>query len=321
MSRSFAELLLTVSTELQDATNAIFTADTVKSAMATALIDVSHKSPRFSKETVSTVALTKDITLIAEHRRNLLWVERLEYPIAQSPESYHNYEIFGNVLTMKLDSAPSAVESAYLWLAKHHICNEIGTTDLAGALSAQANVAATTLALNLLGTGTINENTTLTITGDTTATVYTVTAQVTIAGNAATVSIYPAVVEQALINAVVTLAVPTPTLNVSEENCWIGISAGTLAIAYGLKPTNATGAELTLAISDIDDARGYFNTIQVGTPDVEYLRSAATELNTVATQLRTGQGFLQWGQLRLATALRDLEHIAYKRSYITYSRS
>lgn len=90
-----------------------------------------------------------------------------------------------------------------------------GTTDEAGALSADAALAATSLALNLLGTGTINKGTIVIITGDTQP--YVVTADAAISGAAATVSIYPALKQAALSAAVVTMQSDDAN-TVSREN-------------------------------------------------------------------------------------------------------
>lgn len=80
----------------------------------------------------------------------------------------------------------------------------LGTTDTAGAIKTLALVGATQLELKSLGTGTINKSAKLTIAGDTT--IYSVTAQATIATNEATVSISPGLVAQAAVDAVVTLS-------------------------------------------------------------------------------------------------------------------
>lgn len=103
-----------------------------------------------------------------------------------------------------------------------------GTTDEAGALSADAALGATSLALNLLGTGTINKGTVLIITGD--AQPYVVTADATISGAAATVSIDPATKQANSSAAVVTLQTDDANTLSRENlffhrNCFAMVSA------------------------------------------------------------------------------------------------
>ncbi len=82
--------------------------------------------------------------------------------------------------------------------------------------------------LKSLGTGTINEDTSLTIAGD--STVYTVTSNATIATAEATVSITPALVVQADADDVVTLAAPTSTLDILSESLLADLIAARVAI-------------------------------------------------------------------------------------------
>lgn len=59
---------------------------------------------------------------------------------------------------------------------------------------------------------------------------------------------------------------------------------------------------LERAITDIDSARGFFNKSNVGSPETEYLNSAATELRTLSAHISNAGGFgsLNSGELNAA---------------------
>ncbi len=173
---------------------------------------------------------SKDLTLSTENLRKLLWIEMLEYEVAQDPQEFPEFTRWGDVLTMDIDSTPVADESVYLYLAKKHILQKaVGTTTLTGDLSAAAAAGVSSIAVHALGTLTINEDTTLMITGDTT--VYTVTETVTISGNAATIKITPVTSQIELIGAAVTLSLATSTMDDALEEAYCEYVAATAALS------------------------------------------------------------------------------------------
>jgi hypothetical protein len=92
------------------------------------------------------------------------------------------------------------------WYVDQNIkTHTVGTVDLAGAITDDPSVAAgaTTIHVGSLGTGTINKGSIITIAGNTGK--YVVTANATIAANAATLTIYPALNDAVLKDAVVTI--------------------------------------------------------------------------------------------------------------------
>lgn len=235
-SKTYAEMQAYILVVLQDSTtsgqassNDIFKAAELDLIMPTCLIEVSGIVPHETKESVLTTASSNKLTLSAENKRKLILIEELEYKVDQNPEQFRNFKRWGDVLTMEYGGLPSADETVYLYLNKVHVLQkEIGTTDTAGAIKTEAAVGSTSLALKSLGTGTINEDTKLTIAGDDTE--YTVTATVTIAANEATVVITPALVAQASADAVVTLALADSTLDLALENAYADYVAGKAAI-------------------------------------------------------------------------------------------
>jgi hypothetical protein len=117
------------------------------------------------------------------------------------------------------------------------------TTDLAGAINGAAAKGATSLTLDALGTGTITAGDTLTIAGDTTS--YAVTAAVTIAANAATVSISPPLQVAADDDAVVTL--------VSDDETGVGLAYHRNAFALVMAPLPELGNELGARVATVQD--------------------------------------------------------------------
>jgi len=119
------------------------------------------------------------------------------------------------------------------------------TTDLAGAVNNASGYAkgATSIALDALGTGTILAGDTLTFAGHTTE--YAVTADVTIAANAATVAISPPLQAAVADNEVVTL--------VSDDETEVGLAYHRNAFALAMAPLPEIGNELGARVAVVQD--------------------------------------------------------------------
>jgi hypothetical protein len=221
MAKSYSQIIDDAEAYLNDNSNANFVAADLDPQVPAVLARVSRVRPwrpnqlthRYSStQTVS----ARDVVLTSGDKWRLAWVDRVEYPIDVVPGKFRNFVRNGDVVSIDLDHKPVA-EAVNLYLAKVHILQKaIGTTDTAGAIKTQAVVGATTLALKSLGTGTINEDTQLTIAGDTT--VYHVIQTATIGTNEATVTIWPALEHQAEVDDVATLALAESTLDYDLED-------------------------------------------------------------------------------------------------------
>lgn len=237
MPRTHAEMVTLILTRLMDAgidpggtANQVFATAEVDAYIKSGLAELSGYKPYQVKNTsLLTTVNSRDITLTSEVKHNLFWIDYIEYKVAQDPPAYRNWKQYGDIVTLKIDCAPTAAESVYLYLSKkHRLQKEVGTVDLAAAVKTTAAAGVSSIILKSLGTGTINEDTQLTIAGD--ATVYHVTGTATIATNEATVSITPVLAAQAAADAVVTLALSTSTLDITLEDLLADLAAAHLAI-------------------------------------------------------------------------------------------
>ncbi len=227
MGRTYTQIRDLIEQILQDTGNATWSTDELDLLIPMALTEVSSVCPRLVRSILTTTASSRRLVLPANTLRNLLWIDKAEYPVAQDPPYYRNVQRFGNMIEIEIDDAPLSAASLYLHLAKKHVLlTTLGTTDTAGAVKTAGSEGDTTLALKSLGTGTIEQDAILTIAGDTFE--YTVTAQATIAANEATVSIEPGLSADVAADAVVTLS--DSSLDVDMENVLAGISAGIASI-------------------------------------------------------------------------------------------
>ena len=291
MSRSWSAIRDDIETLLQDAgvdpspaaANSIFATAEIDALIPNALIRLSLSIPWQVKVTKTTVADTRDITLSTGDKWRLIEIVKVEYPVDEDPREFRNVTQFGDTASLLLDTAPDAAESAYFFMNKIHLLSStVGTTDLLGALSAGAAAGAVSLALNGLGTGTIEEGTTLMITGDTT--VYYVTTQATIAGAAATVSIWPPLAAAALTGAVVTLSL-TSTLDTRLEDFLERLVAARAAISKSTKSyaqVNSAIATIALAVTAISNIAAIIAKAEHDTTGDIHLGRDETVLGTTA---------------------------------------
>lgn len=245
-AKLYTEMVTTIVQILQDTGKAIWGDTEIDQQIPRGLSFVSLACPRYPSYLTSagvllpatlltTVANSRYIQLSAGDMWDLIECglredPYLEYPVDDDPISKCNFKRYGDVIELLIDTAPSSTVSARLWIGKRHLLQkEVGTADLAGAVNADTAAASVTLALKSLGTGTINEGTKLTIAGD--SCVYNVYATATIADNAATVYIYPALKAAVLEDAVVTLALAPSTLELPLEAVFADFVAGMVAIS------------------------------------------------------------------------------------------
>lgn len=171
-----------------------------------------------------------------------------EYPIG----SYRNVAVHGTIVTLGIDYMPDdtaaadARKDAYVYFARKHKLSQL--TDFAGAVNLEAGYAAgsTSMAIdNIQATGTIEQGQEFTIAG--LKETYTVTADASVSGNAATISFFPGLEATASDNTVITLT--ASTLSPSLEDVLIMLSAGGAAMvkANSSNPYAKIG-ELKLAI-------------------------------------------------------------------------
>jgi len=223
--KTYAEIINDCETLVQDAgidpstpgANAVFATAELDALMPSALTRISQFKPWEIKTTKSTVADTRDITLTTGDKWRLLGIPKVEYLTAQNPPVYRNVSRFGDVVSIKINSRPSsAVDIYFFWNKVHLLQSAVGATELTGTVNTASVAGDVTLSVVSLGTGTVNEFTTLKITGD--STVYYVIETATISGtNAITLSVWPPITAANTIGDVVTLSLST-TLDIPLEN-------------------------------------------------------------------------------------------------------
>jgi hypothetical protein len=289
MARTYAEIITLAQSIVIDngidpsgVANQIFAAAEFDKFVPMALEEVSTFRPHQVKETLLTTADSRELTLAAENKRKLLYIYKAEYEVDKNPRVFHNVTRFGDVVTLEMDIGPVDDESVYLYMGKVHLLQkEIGTTDTALAVKTTAAIGATSLILKSAGTGTVNEDTTFTITGDATATVYTVTATATIAATEVTVSIAPALKAQATADDVVTLAISVSTMDdVITEDLLADLLAGRAAInksrlyigGTSMSGANTAANMLSWGQNKVAETRARLSRHALSIPYVEYSR-------------------------------------------------
>ena len=268
---------------------------------------------------------------------------RVEYPIGADPANNRNFAINRDILTIGYDG--TITDNAKVYLEYKAVQRVSRLTDLAGAVKVEHAAGVSEIDIDgLESSGTIYENDEFTIAG--VQGTYRVTADGTISSNeVANLAFYPALLAIAADDAVVTFK--KSTLHTTLERILIKMAAGHAAIreplvylnafegdaskfsALTTSVTNMT-ARIEEAVSNINDARGFFNKANVGRPEQEYLASARQEMNSAASYLGQAKGHIDhlnqrlanikvafnykaWGEERLAEARAELYRNAGRR--------
>ncbi len=236
MARNYNQMIKLIETILIDAginpsgvANQVFSTAELDEFLCKGLTEVSKYRPYQVKATLTTTPNSRELTLTDEIKRNLLWIDNLEYKVDQYPKSFRNFTRFGDVINMELDYTPTTAESVYLYLAKRHILTK-SLNDTVGAVNAQTPSGSTSITIKSLGSDAyVPEDTTLEIEGDDTD--YTVIENATITTNVATCKITPALALQAEADTIVTLTVHDSTLDIILEDLLADLVAARAAIA------------------------------------------------------------------------------------------
>jgi len=255
--KTYAEILDDCEALVQDAgidtcspgANTVFATAEFDALMPSALTRISQFQPWQIKTTkTSSATTTRELTLTTGDKWRLLGILKAESPVDQDPRKFRGVsKPFDSVVTVETKNAPAASASIYFfWNKVHLLQSAVGTSTLVGALNANAAAGAVSVVLKSIGTGTVNECTTLMITGD--DTVYHVIDDATIA-TTATVSIWPPLTAAALADAVVTLSLST-TLDMALE----AYLARWLAAKAAISKSTKSYSQVNAAINTITNA-------------------------------------------------------------------
>ena len=259
MPRSYTEERDLIEQLLQDSTNLTWSTAELDDLISEGLLEISRYVPYMVKLTLTTTA-SKSLTLTAEQKRNLLWIDKLEYFVDKDPLQYRNFTRVHDTITMDIEWTPSSGDSVYLYVAKKHILTP-PMNDLLGAVNALTAAGSVTLVVKSLGTGKVPEGITFTIAGD--ATVYTVIDDATITAGVATLYISPVLAAQAALDAVVTFTEGTAasTLDADLEILLANLVAANAMINKGAKyiktisPTSKDALQQYLTTGNLKLAR------------------------------------------------------------------
>lgn len=307
MGKSYTTIVDDVETRLQDAgidpggvANQVFAAAEIQALIPEALAFVSRYKPWEYKVTKTTSTTSRDLALSTGDKWRLIDVVKAEYEVDQDPREFRNVSRWGDTLTLALDSIPATAADVSLFMRKVHLLQSaLGTTDTAGAIDTGAAAGAVSLALKSLGTGTINEMSTLTIAGD--STTYYVISTATIAANAATVSIWPPLAAAVLADAVVTLTVTDSTMDPIVEDHLVRLLAARMAISKATKSYAQVNTAITTLGTAVTAIGAIAAMIAQGITDTGSGRTAAGSATTAI-----GSGGTEFGltdaQVDLAVA-------------------
>ena len=303
MVKLYSEILDDVETLLQDAgvdpsppsANSVFATAELDSLMPSGLVRISQFKSWQKKTTKSTVADSRDIALTTGDKWRLLGIEKLEYEVDKNPRKFRGYSQFGDVVSIKIDTRPTSADDIYFFWNKVHLLQKVLTTaDTEGTLKTATAVGDVSVVVEALGTLTIEEMTTVAITGD--STVYYVTTTATIVTNEATLSIWPPITQVNAISAVVTLSLTESTLDMTLEAYlakWLAakasiskstksyaqVNTAIATIALSVTAIAAVAARITQAIADIVSGRTEAAKIS------SILDTANTELDKIGARL------------------------------------
>jgi hypothetical protein len=110
----------------EDAVSYRWTDDEIDRHIARAVKEMSVASPLEAKATLSATAGSREVSIASLSDRVTL--EAVEYPVGQYPPSYASFSLWGDTLTLLVDSTPFAAEELNVFYGKLHTLDENGST-------------------------------------------------------------------------------------------------------------------------------------------------------------------------------------------------
>jgi hypothetical protein len=304
---------------LADTGEDIWTDDEIDDAVTKALFRVSRVRPRIAKETVTaTASKVVDLSDIASIA-SVLAIRYIEYPVDEDPVKYRNftYDLDLQTALMDIETTPTAGDDIYVYCEYVHTADTCPTdlaevvADLAAAYAAQSkpltywNTLASESHFTSLDTAVATIGTRLTQAvadltssrgqiGDNLASA--TTAVGTVAARV-TQSIADLASGRALVGSKRTEAITAIEAMATQLAAAI-VNLGTGEALIGDQRTDAIGVvdsmdtAITQARTDLASARTYFNKINTGDPEYEYLRAATGELSAAGALLNQARGYL-----------------------------
>ena len=328
------DVRLLLKDSLAVATDNDFTDDELKTILYDIIVEVSAVSPYQAIETALTSANSKllDISSIED----LLEVDRIEYPVGNSPRDYRNFEKIDNeTVELDMDSPFSYTGKAGVLTGTVTFTSGSATvtgsgTDFDGEL-ASGSFIKPSAGTRWYRVYSIGSDTSLTL------------EETVKSGDAGEDTInltqYRDYVARLYCNKLHSVGISNSTLNAKEERVvilggvakaasqWINRTRELIKTAEERLTDNSTissmAARITQAIDDLTSARTYINKINVGgRPQSDYIATAAREIQNAAAYLNETGGYLREGQhylgisgqIRQYQAWCDRQTLEYKQS-------
>jgi len=120
MATTIATIRAAMRKDLKDEDSIRWTDDELDRHIQHAVLDISQAVPLEAKDdslVIPTPASREiDISAIA----GLIYVEAVEYPVAQYPKRYRDHKVWANSLELLIDTMPTAADPLYLYYGKVH---------------------------------------------------------------------------------------------------------------------------------------------------------------------------------------------------------
>jgi hypothetical protein len=122
---NLADMRDLVERDLHDETNAVWTTDELDRAIQLAVQEFSYAIPVEDSTTESSVS-SRDIDISALSTR--VMIQAVEYPTGNYPKTYVRFSIWGDTLTLLVDTEPDGTYDAEIYYGKMHTLNGSSST-------------------------------------------------------------------------------------------------------------------------------------------------------------------------------------------------
>ena len=120
MAISISTIRAAMRKDLKDEESIRWTDDELDRHIQHAVLDISQAVPLEEKDESLVITTPASREIDIRSVAGLVYVEAVEYPVAQYPKRYRDYKVWANHLELLVDTLPTAADKVYLYYGKVH---------------------------------------------------------------------------------------------------------------------------------------------------------------------------------------------------------
>ena len=128
MATTIATIRARIRKDLKDEDSIRWTDDELDRHIQHAVLDISQAVPLEAKDEALVIPTPASREIDISGVAGLIYVEAVEYPVAQYPKRYRDHKVWANTLELLISETPTADDPVYLYYGKVHTVDDAASS-------------------------------------------------------------------------------------------------------------------------------------------------------------------------------------------------